>query len=252
MTAAPGEAGLRRILAVVDLLIDAVDEETLLPALLPLLLRTVPGDSLVWSVRPFVPGAPLVSLPEHLLSPEELAAFAAHRARDPLVAHTTVGSGVPMRRSDLQTRAATRRLDAYAEVYRPIGAEYQLAMAFPAGRGPRGPRSVCVAVNRSTRDFDDADLEAAALLRSRLSHALVRLSTQAGPATPPRDAADGVTPREAAVLDLLARGLTDRQISHRLGVSPRTVDKHLEHAYPKLGAHGRVEAATRWLRRRGP
>ncbi|MBY8886949.1 helix-turn-helix transcriptional regulator [Streptomyces sp. PTM05] len=252
MTAAPGEAGLRRILAVVDLLIDAVDEETLLPALLPSLLRTVPGDSLVWSVRPYLPGEPVVSLPRDLLSPRELAAFAAHRARDPLVAHTTVGSGVPMRRSDLQTRAETRRLGAYAEVYRPIGAEYQLAMAFPAGRGPRGRRSVCCVVNRSARDFDDADLAAAALLRSRLSHALTRLSTEPDPPTAPRGAGDGITPREAAVLDLLARGLTDRQISHRLGVSPRTVDKHLEHAYPKLGAHGRVEAATRWLHRRPP
>jgi DNA-binding NarL/FixJ family response regulator len=66
-----------------------------------------------------------------------------------------------------------------------------------------------------------------------------------------------VTRREAAVLDLLARGLTDRQIARRLAISPRTVEKHLEHAYPKLGVHGRVDAATTWLSlghgaRRGP
>ncbi|MEJ8646982.1 hypothetical protein WKI65_02595 [Streptomyces sp. MS1.AVA.3] len=49
------EAGLRRILAVVDLLIDAVDEETLVPALLPLLLGAVPGDSIIWSPAPAPP-----------------------------------------------------------------------------------------------------------------------------------------------------------------------------------------------------
>lgn len=54
---AAAEAGLRRILAVVDLLIDAVDEESLVPALLPLLLTAVPGDSIVWAPVPAAPTA---------------------------------------------------------------------------------------------------------------------------------------------------------------------------------------------------
>lgn len=242
MNRAPGETGLRRALAVLDLLIDAVDEETLLPALLPLLLRTVPGDSVVWTQAPAT--RPPLTWPRDLLSPEALAAFARYGADDTLVRHTTTGSGEPLRSSDLQSRAARHRMGAYAEVYRPLGAEYQLAMAFPAGYGPGGRRSVCLAVNRSGGDFSDVDLEAAALLRGRLSRTFDRL------APPPPAVASGVTPRECAVLDLLARGLTDQQISHRLGISPRTVDKHLEHAYPKLGVHGRVHAATAWLSQR--
>ncbi len=82
-----------------------------------------------------------------------------------------------------------------------------------------------------------------ALLRTRLSRVLNRL---APPTTSPPSP---VTRRESAVLTLLARGLTNQQIAHRLAISPRTVDKHLEHAYAKLRVGGRVEAANAWLTR---
>ncbi|AZS70863.1 helix-turn-helix transcriptional regulator [Streptomyces lydicus] len=240
MTAA-AEAGLRRILAVVDLLIDAVDEETLVPALLPLLLGAVPGDSIIWSPRAGSADRPL-TLPAGLLTPDIQAAFAREAAADSLVTHTTLGSGLPMRRSTLQTRAEFHALAAYADVYRPSGAEQQLAMSFPAGWAAGRPRKVCVAINRSGSDFSDDDVAAAALLRTRLSHVLHRLA----PPTPPPSP---VTLRESAVLALLARGLTNQQIAHRLAISPRTVDKHLEHAYAKLRVSGRVEAANAWLTR---
>ncbi|WP_327157858.1 response regulator transcription factor [Streptomyces tubercidicus] len=240
---AAAEAGLRRILAVVDLLIDAVDEETLVPALLPLLLGAVPGDSIVWSPRAGTAERPL-TLPAGLLTPDIQAAFARDAAADSLVTHTTLGSGTPMRRSTLQTRAEFHALAAYAEVYRPFGAEQQLAMSFPAGYSAGRPRKVCVAISRNGSDFSDDDVAAAALLRTRLSRVLHRLA-------PPVPLSSPVTHRESAVLALLARGLTNQQIAHRLAISPRTVDKHLEHAYAKLRVNGRVEAANAWLTR-GP
>ncbi|MCX4638182.1 response regulator transcription factor [Streptomyces sp. RPA4-5] len=238
---AAAEAGLRRILAVVDLLIDAVDEETLVPALLPLLLGAVPGDSIIWSPRAGTADRPL-TLPAGLLTPDVQAAFAREAAADSLVTHTTLGSGTPMRRSTLQTRAEFHALAAYAEVYRPFGAEQQLAMSFPAGYAAGRPRKVCVAISRSGSDFSDDDVAAAALLRTRLNHVLHRLA----PPTPPPSL---VTRRESAVLALLARGLTNQQIARRLEISPRTVDKHLEHAYAKLRVSSRVEAANAWLTR---
>ncbi|BCK72415.1 hypothetical protein Srufu_063680 [Streptomyces libani subsp. rufus] len=238
---AAAEAGLRRILAVVDLLIDAVDEETLVPALLPLLLGAVPGDSIIWSPRAGTADQPR-TLPPGLLTPDVRAAFAREAAADSLVTHTTLGSGTPMRRSTLQTRAEFHALAAYAEVYRPFGAEQQLAMSFPAGYAAGRPRKVCVAISRNGSDFSDDDVAAAALLRTRLSHVLHRLA----PPTPPPSL---VTRRESAVLALLARGLTNQQIARRLEISPRTVDKHLEHAYAKLRVSSRVEAANAWLTR---
>ncbi|GAA1947886.1 hypothetical protein GCM10009738_21540 [Kitasatospora viridis] len=230
---------MRRICAVIDLLLDADEEETLLPVLHPLLLRALPGDSLTWAVRTPAGRHP-VHLPRDLLDAEALAAFYRHAGSDPLFVHTNTGPGVPLRRSDLQSRTEFHRSGTYAEALRPIGAEYQLATAFPAGWAAGGRRTVCLVVHRSASDFADADLETALLLRTRLSHALGRL------APPPVPLRSALTVREAAVLDLLAEGLTDRQIGRRLAVSARTVDKHLEHAYAKLQVHSRVAAAARW------
>ena len=50
-----------------------------------------------------------------------------------------------------------------------------------------------------------------------------------------------LTPRETEVLSWLAKGKTNRDIADILGMSPRTVNKHLEHIFEKLGggnAHG--------------
>lgn len=54
-----------------------------------------------------------------------------------------------------------------------------------------------------------------------------------------------LTARELAVLDLMADGLIARAIAHRLGISPRTVGKHIENIYRKLDAHDRVNAVLR-------
>lgn len=52
----------------------------------------------------------------------------------------------------------------------------------------------------------------------------------------------GLTPRQQQVLRLVAGGLTDAVIGRRLGCSSRTVDKHLEHIYRKLGVSCRTAA----------
>jgi DNA-binding NarL/FixJ family response regulator len=54
-----------------------------------------------------------------------------------------------------------------------------------------------------------------------------------------------LTPRERDVALLIAEGLTARQIGSRLGVSHRTVEKHISNLYDKLGVRTRVQAAQR-------
>lgn len=51
-----------------------------------------------------------------------------------------------------------------------------------------------------------------------------------------------LTPRELTVLHLMYAGRTAGAIGARLGVSPRTVQKHQEHLYRKLGACDRLSA----------
>jgi DNA-binding CsgD family transcriptional regulator len=62
------------------------------------------------------------------------------------------------------------------------------------------------------------------------------------PAAPP--AASRLTARETEVLLWVARGKTNRDIAEILGMSPRTVNKHLEHVFEKLGVETRTAAAA--------
>jgi DNA-binding CsgD family transcriptional regulator len=57
----------------------------------------------------------------------------------------------------------------------------------------------------------------------------------------------GLSRREAEVLFWVACGKTDRDVADLLAVSLRTVQKHLEHIYPKLGVDNRTAAANRAL-----
>lgn len=54
----------------------------------------------------------------------------------------------------------------------------------------------------------------------------------------------GLTPRECEVLLWIARGKSNRDIGDILELSPRTVNKHLERIYVKLGVENRAAAAA--------
>ncbi|HEY7873798.1 MAG TPA: response regulator transcription factor [Actinomycetota bacterium] len=58
----------------------------------------------------------------------------------------------------------------------------------------------------------------------------------------------GLTIQEMRVIELLPRGLTNREIGGELGISEDTVKTHVRHALRKLNARDRVEAAAIALR----
>ena len=53
----------------------------------------------------------------------------------------------------------------------------------------------------------------------------------------------GLTASERAVVDLVARGATNREVAAQLFLSPHTVSTHLRHAFTKAGVRSRVELA---------
>ncbi|MFO1396891.1 MAG: LuxR C-terminal-related transcriptional regulator [Burkholderiales bacterium] len=85
---------------------------------------------------------------------------------------------------------------------------------------------------------------------------LLYVGEQAAPAAVPTPGAGScesglLSPREREVLDWVGAGKTDLQAAAILGISVRTVQKHLEHVYVKLGVEGRTAAVMR-VRAAGP
>jgi HD-GYP domain-containing protein (c-di-GMP phosphodiesterase class II) len=79
-------------------------------------------------------------------------------------------------------------------------------------------------------------------------NAVLRAAGHRAPAR--REGPGGLTVREVEVLSLLARGLANKEIARRLGVTPKTVSNHLEHVYSKLDVGSRA-AATLYATRHG-
>ena len=93
-------------------------------------------------------------------------------------------------------------------------------------------------------EFADREIE----LGKRIRRLIVGLDQQARRFAAGRAAGTAsarITPREQAVLGELARGVTAAVISRRLGISERTVHKHLEHIYGKLDVTDRLSAVLR-------
>jgi DNA-binding NarL/FixJ family response regulator len=61
------------------------------------------------------------------------------------------------------------------------------------------------------------------------------------PAAGPQVAGEQLTAREAEVVRLVARGMSNKTIAHQLGISSRTVEGHLNHVFDKLGVLSRTE-----------
>ena len=123
---------------------------------------------------------------------------------------------------------------------------------------------VSFVLNRKHRDFSDRDCAALELVRGPLAqmyrqvraveraHAALAglmacLDTPEPPLLSTRFDAPPLTAREREVMHWLATGKTDREIAALLGCSHRTVQKHLEHAYEKLGVETRTAAVMRAL-----
>jgi DNA-binding CsgD family transcriptional regulator len=96
-----------------------------------------------------------------------------------------------------------------------------------------------IVLRRERPPFDDRERALLELLRPSLTAALRRVAG--------RELLDELrlTRREREVLARVAAGDANVAIARRLGMRPRTVDKHLEHVYAKLGVATRTAAAAR-------
>lgn len=97
--------------------------------------------------------------------------------------------------------------------------------------------------------FSARDAERLALLRPHLAFLYLQACraerSPCGEAEAHGPAMMRLTHREGEVMQWLSRGKTDAEIAALLFISPRTVHKHLEHIYVKLGVETRTAAVMR-------
>jgi DNA-binding NarL/FixJ family response regulator len=127
------------------------------------------------------------------------------------------------------------------------GTDDELALPHPmlewlekAQRGKAGPKT------KSMASFpNNEQLRLQYMSKLGPNEFLLRLAQDSSANTPAEFSSElGLTSREGEVLTWLSKGKTNRDIAQILGLSPRTVDKHLEQIYAKLGVENRTAAAA--------
>ena len=228
----------------------ALDDPAGFPGVvLPALAAVVGCDVLTFNEIGPAPGQTrYADYPQHALDPATQPVFAAYVHEHPLINHyRDTGNGEPVKISDFLGRERLHCLGLYAEFFRPIPVEHQIAVNLPSPDG----QVIGIALNRARTDFSEADRALLSVLRAPLIRALLRArrrnQAQHALARPVCDGPAELTGRELQVLQLAALGRTNLAIAHALGISPRTVAKHLEHIYRKLAVTSRTAAVTRTL-----
>lgn len=169
----------------------------------------------------------------------------------PLSGHPLVPAGAvgarpprPVRLSDVRVEDQLMTRAAVRTVQHLLG-RYQLAL--PLSCGPEGGERAWLLVRDGT-DFAAAEMHiAGALLPLLVTLDRVhpaRVPDGTGRPGDTQSAWSRLSPRERQVIDLLVAGHTARRMGSVLGISPRTVGKHLQNAYDKLGQHDRLVIAV--------
>ena len=194
------------------------------------IVRGFDAGGVDYVVKPLRAQEVLVRLATHVRN-----ARAVRMARDAI---DIGGHGVLM--IDARQRLAWRSPQAQQWLAEFFGAQGDAACMAWLGRHGAEPNDGLCMLTLADRTLTARRLGSAGLgevmwllgLRAVDALAASRLSTAA------------LTPRETEVLSWIAKGKTNRDVAEILGMSPRTVNKHLEHVFEKLGVETRSAAAA--------
>ncbi len=173
------------------------------------------------------------------------AAADGQQALEQVAAHQPDAILLDLRMPVLDGIAATRRLTAEHPAVAVVVLTTYLDETLVLDALRAGARSYI------TKDADRTDiaraLHAAAgglvVFDPRVHHTLLAAAAAAEPEPPPAAAPlDGLTQREAEILGLIARGLTNPEIATQLFLSSHTVKTHVNRIFAKTGSRDRAAA----------
>jgi DNA-binding CsgD family transcriptional regulator len=231
-----------------------VRDEPFEMALAKALRRLVGADTVavnLWRGRPHtVPSLTLAGQPP--LPAFEVEAWTRKFPEHPYFAHLlATGDPRPYRTSDFVPFQQFQATAVYQELLAHHRMRHHLVMTLRL----TAQELVFVCLLRSLHDFSDREVGALNLVREPLSAALayqaqvhaiqVKIRSEA---LPVRQSQARLTERENQVLALVAAGHTNDQAARRLGISTRTIRKHLEGVFAKAHVPSRAAAVAWWLR----
>ena len=197
------------------------------------------------------------------MTADELALWPRLMATHPYLPRLVGGPMATSKVTDVVDLRTFERSELYQRLLGPRGSRYQAALLLE-----RGPSSMLLlSLWRADHDFDDREIERLEAFRAVLATAIAfRTAVDAAQRAtvgdgPGRVAVGGgdhfashatpLTRRQRQVALLVESGLTNDQIARRLGISPRTVRKHLEDLFERTGARTRTQVALWWRRQGG-
>jgi DNA-binding CsgD family transcriptional regulator len=221
--------------------------------------RTVGVDCVCIDVcrnwRELTPSVTLAGQPNDL-SVAEIDRWMGLSADDPyLVNLLATGDPRPYRTSDFMSFTRFRQTTIYREVF----AQYEMRHLLVMTPRKTDQDLVLIGLTRRLHDFSDRETRALHPLRDLIATALdyqaqvaaiqAKINTGVLAARPSRLT---LTQRENQVLALVAIGHTNDQAARKLGISPRTIRKHLEGVFAKANVPSRAAAVAWWLRQPRP
>jgi DNA-binding NarL/FixJ family response regulator len=190
--------------------------QTMLEALgYPIAGSAADGREAVEKTFALNPGVLLLDIGMPVLDGLEAARLILERQLRPIVVLTGL--------TDEETLEEARRIGVQAFLLKPLSSKEQLRSA--------------IAIATTLCDRQRAD-------QARIADLAHTLQTTRATTAPRALTTYGLTGRETEVLHLLAEGRSNAEIGRELELSPRTVEKHVEHILQKLGVKSRA-AATR-------
>ena len=197
--------------------------------------------------------------PREVVSDSMIRAWVKHARENPLLEHAINNPTdfTVHKITDFMPHPQFCRSTLCRQTYRKMGAEYQIAMPFPA----TGSAAIAIVFNRDY-DFTERDREILTLLQPlivsvyRNVQRFYDLEQKIGDAEKPVVAAAednaaipqslGLSPRKMDVLTHLLKGKSNSEIADALGLSIRTVEKHVEHLLKKLDVPNRAAACAKF------